>query len=117
MQASSQLQCLPGAPDTTSLPFACPAPACCPQDYSRAKAAAATPASTVIKAVEKGKETPQERLKRLMAAQLNKKIQKDSITAAQVGEGGDVVTRLAGDGCLAERYAVGVRCFGPGMAG
>jgi hypothetical protein len=33
------------------------------------------------------KETPQERLKRLMAAQLNKKIQKDSLTAAQVSWG------------------------------
>lgn len=55
-----------------------------PQDYSKAKAAAATPARppTVVRAA--AKETPQERLKRLMAAQLNKKIQKDSLTAAQV---------------------------------
>ena len=50
---------------------------------SKPGAAAVAVAPTVIRAV--GKETPQERLKRLMAAQLNKKIQKDSLTAAQVG--------------------------------
>ncbi len=33
--------------------------------------------------MDKAKETPQERLKRLMAAQLNKKIQKDSVSQAQ----------------------------------
>jgi hypothetical protein len=47
-----------------------------------------------------------------MAAQLNKKIQKDSITAAQVCEGGDVNLRLAGDSCLEDCYAVGVHYFG-----
>ncbi|PRW45018.1 CLK4-associating serine arginine rich isoform X2 [Chlorella sorokiniana] len=51
------------------------------RDYSKAKAAAAAP--KVVRAVDKSKETPQERLKRLMAAQLNKKIQSDTITAAQ----------------------------------
>ncbi len=45
---------------------------------------AGTPVTTVVRAVDRSKETPQERLKRLMAAQLNKKIQKDNLTAAQV---------------------------------
>lgn len=55
------------------------------RDYSKAKSAAATAAAaaTVVRAVDRSKETPQERLKRLMAAQLNKKIQKDSLSAAQ----------------------------------
>ncbi|KAL4449357.1 hypothetical protein ABPG77_007001 [Micractinium sp. CCAP 211/92] len=55
------------------------------RDYSKARSSAATAAAaaTVVRAVDKSKETPQERLKRLMAAQLNKKIQKDSLSAAQ----------------------------------
>ncbi|KAL4448171.1 hypothetical protein ABPG75_005390 [Micractinium tetrahymenae] len=55
------------------------------RDYSKARSAASTAAAaaTVVRAIDKGKETPQERLKRLMAAQLNKKIQKDSLSAAQ----------------------------------
>ncbi len=65
--------------------------ALCPglQDYSKARSSAATAAAaaTVVRAVDKSKETPQERLKRLMAAQLNKKIQKDSLSAAQVRAG------------------------------
>lgn len=68
-----------------------PKPALCPgsQDYSKARSSAATAAAaaTVVRAVDKSKETPQEWLKRLMAAQLNKKIQKDSLSAAQVRAG------------------------------
>ncbi|PSC70871.1 CLK4-associating serine arginine rich isoform B [Micractinium conductrix] len=52
------------------------------RDYSKAKVvAAAAPAPKP--AVDKSRETPAERLKRLMAAQLNKKIQKDSLQASQ----------------------------------
>jgi hypothetical protein len=55
------------------------------QDYSKSKKAAAPAVPTVVRAVDRSKETPAERLKRLMAAQLNKKIQKDTLTAAQAG--------------------------------
>ena len=73
----------------------------CLQDYSKAKVvAAAAPAPKP--AVDKSRETPAERLKRLMAAQLNKKIQKDSLQASQVrGEGGEeaLVGGAAGGRC------------------
>lgn len=56
----------------------------------------ATGAATGLAAAGPFKETPQERLKRIMAAQLNKQAQKDHLVAAQrklqVGQAGSVVT-------------------------
>lgn len=49
----------------------------------KGKSLAAIAAAEAARPVDKAKETPQERLKRLMAAQLNRKIQKDSVTEAQ----------------------------------
>lgn len=61
-----------------------------------------------------GKETPQERLKRLMQAQLNKAAQKDSLAVAQrkiqVCTGSSAV--LQDTACLEMLWAVGGCCAG-----
>lgn len=49
----------------------------------RGRSLAAISAAEASRPVDKARETPQERIKRLMAAQLNKKIQKDSVQEAQ----------------------------------
>ncbi len=86
MWASGCKTCRLGFADSTSLAAA---PHAALQEYGggggggKGKSLAAIAAAEAARPVDKARETPQERIKRLMAAQLNKKIQKDSVSAAQ----------------------------------